>query len=189
MNGTTPSFAVLPEGQTDRSAGARPPGRSYQELWFTVAPRRWASLVIVPVDGASEASKIAIALADVGSRLSEAPVTAIVAQELDFASARALTSLQPRIENDGGADVVGLAGRGASASPGGPSSGPRVVPAPARAIIAVRPVVDEVLGLAVAQSADAILLCLTLGRSRLPAVRRTLELVGRERVLGTVVLR
>ncbi len=187
-------FSVYPGGATARTGGD-PPGREYQELWFSLARLQWASIVFVPADHGGTAVDAATALAEVGTRLRETPVTAMVANRIDYASARTLAELQPRL-NDGGrpwpaielevprlnAESVGAPGSG------GPPAAHPVTPI-GRAVIAIQPVVDEPLGVAVAQAADAVVLCIELGKTRLPAARRTIELIGAERIVGAVIVR
>jgi hypothetical protein len=48
--------------------------------------------------------------------------------------------------------------------------------------------VTEPLGLAVTEVADAVVLCVQRGESRMRAAERTLELVGRDRVVGALML-
>jgi hypothetical protein len=57
-------------------------------------------------------------------------------------------------------------------------------PPAGKVIVAIQPVVAEPLGLAVTQAADVIVLCIEVGRTRLASARRTIELVGRERIAG-----
>jgi len=60
---------------------------------------------------------------------------------------------------------------------------------PARLIISIPPVLTEPLGLTATQESDAVVLAVRLNRSRMDEVRRTLQLVGRERVLGCFLVR
>ncbi len=185
-------FTVYPGGQTSRGDGA-PPGGEFQELWFSMARLPWASLVIVPVDPGASAASVATALADVGTRLRDAPVTAIVANRMDYGSARTLADLQPRLRGD----RLALPSVEVEARPVDPAAPPSngsshmaaPVPPIGRAIIAIQPVVDEPLGIAVAQAADAVVLCIEIGKTRLPAARRTIDLIGADRVIGAVLVR
>jgi hypothetical protein len=136
---------------------AVPSERRFQELWPRLADGGWGSLAVVPCDPAGNAAEIARALAEVGTRLGEAPVVAVAAEALDYASARDLLELQRRT-------------------------------ASTRVVLALPPVLVEPLGLAVARAADAVLLTVVRGRTRLADVRRTVELVGRERLLGCVLV-
>ncbi len=184
-------FAVYPGGKTGRASP--PPGREYQELWFRLARLPWASLVIVPADRGTSASEIATSLAEVATSLRDTAVTAIVADQMDYGSARALAELQPRLANGAafGTTIEVRARDTSSASP--PSSGTTnaatALPPTGRAIVAIRAVVDEPLGIAIAHAADAVLLCVEMGRSRAGAARRTTELIGADRIVGAVVVR
>jgi hypothetical protein len=55
-------------------------------------------------------------------------------------------------------------------------------------LVAIPPVVTEPLGLAVTEVADAIILCVERGESRLRSAERTIELVGRDRIIGALML-
>ena len=55
-------FQVYQGGLPARSDGA-PPGREYQELWFSLARLHWASVVLVPVDHGGSTADVATALA------------------------------------------------------------------------------------------------------------------------------
>ena len=63
-----------------------------------------------------------------------------------------------------------------------------VVSSAARLIIAIPPVITEPLGLATTSGADLVMICVELGRTRLEDARRTLQLIGRERVAGCLLL-
>lgn len=63
-----------------------------------------------------------------------------------------------------------------------------VVSSGARLIISIPPVVTQPLGLATAHAADLLVLCVVMGETRLADARRTLELVGRERVAGCFLI-
>jgi hypothetical protein len=93
-------------------------------------------------------------------------VTAFVAEVLDFGAAGQLAAK--------------VAAAGQAGSPRSPTSG--------RSIFAIPPVVTQPLGVAVAQAADAVIVCVEQGRSHVDAVRRTIEMVGRERIAGCFYL-
>ncbi len=137
----------------------------YQGLWFTLARSNWSSLVLVPADEGDSAAGVATALADVGRRLRTTPVTFLVmAGAIDYASA--------------GKFVMAVAGKDAQAGGGPPTS---------RVIVAVPPVTVEPLALAVTYAADAVAICIRRGSTRRDAAARTIELVGRDRILGCVL--
>ena len=55
-------------------------------------------------------------------------------------------------------------------------------------VVVVDPVVQSATGVPVAMAADAVLLVVALGHTEQAAVQRTIELVGRERIIGAVTL-
>jgi hypothetical protein len=63
-----------------------------------------------------------------------------------------------------------------------------VIP-PARLIISVPPVVSEPLALTAAEEADAVVLAVRLNRSPMAEVKRSIKLVGRERISGCLLVR
>jgi hypothetical protein len=184
-----------------RAARDIPSRREFQELWFALAQRAWTSVVLVPVARDGSTATIATRLADIGRELVPHPVTAITAEALDYGAARALADLEQHV--DGARDRGWEAGVSAAApeSPEGTEGHAELAtrdPAgrlalradsPGQVIVAIPPVVVEPLGLAVARGADAAVLCIDVGRARLRDARRTVELVGRDRVMGCFLVR
>ena len=183
-----PSVAVYPSGKGASDGG--PPSREVQELWFALARSPWTSVVVVPADVGASSAKIATSLAEVGRRLRETPVTAIVAESLDYDTARALADLEQHVDRqrqralDVNASVVETPVGDESAPANVNRSGQLVVASVAQVIVAVQSVVEQPLGIAIAQAADAVVLCIEMGRTRFSAARRTIELIGRERIAG-----
>jgi hypothetical protein len=140
-----------------------PADRVHQALWFTIARKPWGSVVLVPADEGLSTAAIAMGIADVGRRLRNAPVTAMVADEFDYAFA---AQLAPRV-------AAARAEDGASS----------------RVIVSIPPVTVDPLGVAVAQAADATILCIAMGRSRVAAVQRTIQLIGRDCIAGCFLIR
>ncbi len=143
------------------------PRHEHQALWFTLARRKLASVVLVPADEGRPVADVAHALAEVGRRLGDSPVTSIVADVIDYdfvARTAALLASTRRSDDHR------------------PGSSPLEV------IVAVHSVLTEPLGLALVQAAGGVVLCVELGRTRLEAARQTIELVGRERIVGSVVV-
>jgi hypothetical protein len=144
-------------------------GRDYQELWFSLARRPWRSLVLVPTEAGGSAAAVATSLSEVGRRLRETPVTFhIVADPLDPASAGRLAAR--------------LVTGSMSETPPAPDQPLGQV------IVAVQPVITEPLGVAIAQAADLAVVCVEMGRSSASSVRRTVELLGRDRIAGCVLV-
>jgi hypothetical protein len=137
----------------------------FQELWFTLARSRWNSLALVPADPADSTAGVVAKIADVGRRLRHTPVTFLVmAGAIEFASAGKFVSAVAR--NDGNAGEE---------------------PLPSRVVIAVPSVIAEPLALAVTDAADVVVLYVRKGTTRRKSVERTIEMVGRDRILGCVL--
>jgi hypothetical protein len=154
----------------DSTALDRPRDRRDLEiegLWFTLARRSWRTLVLVPADEGASSVGVAAALADVGRRLRNGPVTFLMLSgPMDYAAA--------------GKVVHAMGGKRDSAEKADSGQG--------RLIISIPPVMTEPLGLAVTEVADAIVLCIQRGESRLRFAERTVDLVGRERIVGALML-
>jgi hypothetical protein len=141
------------------------PTKETQQIWFMLARSRWKSLALIPADEGGSTAALAAALAEVGRQLREGAVTALQLPRLDYITASGI------------ADAIAAAGRGEG------------VPENLQVIIALPPVLDDPLGVAIAHAADAAVLCVEMGKTRLGSARRTIELVGRERFVGSVLLR
>jgi len=186
---------------TPKDAAAHAP--EYQELWLSLARRKWTSLVVVPADPETSSADVAKQLAEVGKELIEDPVTAITVSRLGYDSARALSDLQQYVDRtrqaadrpawNGSTDgtIVDVGGRPADPEghvPVSPNQALATATA-ARLVISIPSVVNEPLGLAVAQFADAVVLTFHLGKTRLSEARRTIDLIGRERIIGCFIVR
>jgi hypothetical protein len=157
------------------------PSRDLQELWFATRRRDWRTLVVVPAaPGNSSALPIAKALGEVGGFIRMSPVHVINAEGMDLSKIAALVM-----------DMTGNASSSAWTmnSPGSnPSSGWETATRAGATIVALDPVVVNPLVLPVALAADAVLLCVEVGKTELAAARHTIELIGRERIIGSVVI-
>lgn len=177
--------------------------KAYQRLWFALARSPWSSLVVVPADPRGSTDRVARALAEVGKQLSDMPVTAVTSGALEYGTAVALADLPQFVDRrkqlpagqwptvdvrsqPAGAPEAGAAGQAAAAATG---DGALMVSSAARIIIAIPAVVSEPLGLATTMAADRVVLCIELGRTRKADVRRTVELIGRERISGCFLVR
>lgn len=215
--GSSPATPPAPEASaaprsTPEPAASAPPAPEiphsrahapeYQELWLSLARRRWNSIVVVPADRSSSSEVVAKALAEVGKELAEDPVTAITVSRLEYDQARTLTDLQllvgkerERLAAEGPDPVVDVGRRRSEpitvAPPpvDGEEPGRAIALMPrTRLVISIPAVVSEPLGVAVAQYADGVVLTVQMGSTRLEEARRTIELIGRERILGCFLL-
>jgi hypothetical protein len=166
MNSPAPSQAIERIPGTGLSTVT--PSRDVQELWFGLARMQWTSLALVPADEGESAAALATSLAEVGRRLRDIPVSfMILADPLDYASAGKIIAAVADTDRREGTASVAPAGR---------------------VIAAIQPVIVEPLGLALTQAVDVVVLCIQVGCTRATAVRRTIELIGRERIAGAVLL-
>jgi hypothetical protein len=132
----------------------------WQKLWLATQRRPWRSLAVVPVGGSIPTARVARALADVGSGHLGEGVSVTDATRVTLASLQA--SMEPWTTLRSGVD---------------------------RVLIALGPLEEHPASLAIAQAADAAILCLTLNESAISEATRAIEEVGRERFLGSVILR
>ena len=160
-------IAAVERNLQENDAQSDPPRREYQELWFALARKSWRSLAIVAVDREESASEITNALGEVARMLDErvsffAPIDVL--------------------------DYVSVAGIFSAANANFAADIPRPVKAPVRSIAILPPVVRNPLALKVATAADVVVICVEIGKTRLSAVRRTIELIGRDHVAGCVLI-
>jgi hypothetical protein len=133
---------------------------AWQRLWLSTQRREWRSLAIIPVGGRIATQPVARALVSIGSSHLGASI------RLDDATSITIAGL--------GACLRGLTRPRESAK---------------RVIVALGSVLENPASLAVAQAADAAILCLVLGDSAISAAERTIEEVGRARFVGSLILR
>jgi hypothetical protein len=55
-------------------------------------------------------------------------------------------------------------------------------------VVVLASVIDQLAGVPIALTADAVVLTIVLGKTTLDSARRTLELVGAQRVLGCILV-
>src|SRR3984893_16397531 len=155
-----------------RLKAARLPSLDLQQLWFSLLRYEWSSLVVVPADEGCSAQRIAESLAEMGTLHLGKPMTSLVTTGLDLArTSELMTSVMVHeiVRNTDG--------------PKGRSTPPWLG---RNVVIAIDPVATNPAGIAVAIAADAALLCVTLGKTRLSDAERTVDLIGRERFIGCV---
>jgi hypothetical protein len=133
---------------------------AWQRLWLATQRREWRSLAVIPVGGRIATPPVARALVSVGSSHLGAAI------RLNDATAITIAGL--------GACLRGFTHPRESA---------------ARVIVALGSVLENPASLAVAQAADAAILCLVLGESSISEAERTIEEVGRARFVGSLILR
>jgi hypothetical protein len=136
-----------------------------QQLWFQLQRRQWASLVVIPADPGSSGAGVATSLWKVGTLIGNPAPKVLNAERM---GPGVIAELIRDLANAKEAVTAGL-------------DQPRI-------LVSIESVLSNPLGIGIAQAADALLLCVRKGRTKIAAARRTIELIGRERFLGSVVL-
>jgi len=149
--------------QATRIAPAVDDGRSVaselKHLWVGILRERWTSLVVVPADRGVSSRAITGPFAEL-ARQCASPAVEV------FDTAGVSTDTGERF-----VDVLTAA----------IASGSRV-------IAGIDPLAESLAGVALALYADAILLVVGVGSSELASARRTIESVGRDRIIGCVAI-
>lgn len=156
-------------------------GRKLRELWLLLAQRRWGSLAVLPAHGDGSVDEFVRSLAAVGELLAYQPVAAVSVGAPSIGSAPTLASVARHLRH--------RADRPWREPQGGGDSDIRIDLDPHllqrdRWIIGLPSVLREPAVLAVTNEADAVLLAVELGRTRIKEIRQSIELVGRERIAG-----
>jgi hypothetical protein len=133
--------------------------REMQQMWLSLMRGSWSSIVVVPADPGTSARAVADALVEV-ARLEPVDQFQII-------------------------DAVGAA----------PAQGERlardlasVVESGVRAVVVVDSLMHSLGGVPLVRDADVALLVVRLGSSNFDSVQSTIDIVGRERILGAVAL-
>lgn len=135
------------------------PSAELQQLWFATLNRPWSSLVVVPAHPGMSSLFVARALAEVGGVHRSSPIRVISAEGIDMGGASRLIIEMTSTVAQGGLVIV-----------------------------AIDSVVTNPTGIPVSLAADAVLMCVALGQSDFKSARKTVELIGKDRFLGTVTL-
>ncbi|WP_084737657.1 hypothetical protein [Cystobacter ferrugineus] len=136
------------------------PSSTLLQLWAMLNQRhRWSSLVVVPSHPGGSGLQAVQAILEVANRQSSIPLHFLDAEGLELgASQHVVSEMRAYVEQ-----------------------GDRVV-------VLIDSVVANPLGLEIALAAEKALLSVTLGSSDYTSARRTLDLIGKERFLGSVTL-
>jgi hypothetical protein len=135
------------------------PGRDWQQLWFAALQHPWSSLVIVPAQPNLSALPAARALVAVGRLYHQRSVHLLEAERTDpAATGFVISSAKNRV-----------------------AAGEQV-------IIAVDSPLSHPVAIPLARAADAALLLVPLGRTRLSWARNTIDYIGRQHFIGSIAL-
>lgn len=135
------------------------PENDWQRIWFSIRQHTWSSLALVPSHGGIDVVKVAQSLVATGRLQGERPV------ELIDATGVQLENVQQVI-----ASVTAVAERGE------------------HAIVPVDSIHDNPSTIAIVQAASMALLVVRLGESLLASAQTTLDVVGRPRFIGSIVV-
>ena len=131
-------------------------------LWMRLTQQaQWSSLVVVPAQPGTSGLELGRAIVSAGGQyLRERPIRLVDAQGLSLgAASRLVSDIRSYVEQGG---VI---------------------------VTCIDSIISHPVGLRVALAAERALLCVPLGATQFTAATRTLELVGKERFLGSVTLR
>lgn len=160
------TFKLADQAGGEAQPGALPPALSRQQLWFSIQRFDWSSLVLLPADPETSALELGQALHEVG-RLT-------MGERLRLLDGRGikLPATAPMILDMSGATPVRSAGTEWSE----------------RVLVVVDSVVSHPSSIPIALAADAVVLCLTLGKTPLATARETMKLVGAQRFIGCITV-
>ncbi len=131
-----------------------------QKLWLATQRRQWRSLAIVAASSGVDTLPIAELLAQAAWAYRGQPSCVFDLRDLSLRLAgHQMHEVRAQIES------------GASA------------------LIALRSTSENPTAVPVARQADAVILCIGMGQTRLKSAERTLGEIGRDRVLGSIVVR
>jgi hypothetical protein len=142
-----------------RALRERESGNEWQTLWFSTRKSAWSSLALVPSDGDVDVGRAAAHLVEAGLLHGERPVSLMDAQGIH------LSNVQPFLDR-----LVDLVRRGEWV------------------IVTVDSLQNNPAGLPIVRATSCALLVVRLGSSLLGSARSTIEALGRERLLGSVVI-
>lgn len=145
--------------------GARAPAvqrYDVRELWYSLLPRAWTCLALVSPEQTRSTWHLARGLAELGTQTLGRLVEPVDATELDLHRVASITHrLAPR-------------GHVQSANT-------------SQFIVGLDSPIDNPLAIGVLAACDTVLLLVRKGTTTIPRARRTLEIVGRDRMAGVVL--
>ncbi|MBF5042600.1 hypothetical protein FGE12_09325 [Aggregicoccus sp. 17bor-14] len=130
-----------------------------QQLWFTLLREPWSTLVVMPSHPGGSSIELTRALAEVARMHRGSPPMVIDARGAELGRApHFIIDMSTHVDNGG------------------------------MVLVAADAVVENQVGIPLALAANAVLLTVTLGQADVASAERTLELLGRQRILGCVTV-
>lgn len=152
--------AVVEQQQPPQKPVSTTPSSTLLHLWAMLNQKgRWSSLVVVPSHDGGSGLQTAQSILEVASRQGSTPVHFLDAEGLELGAAQHVV-----------AEMLAYVEQGD------------------RVVVLIDSVIANPVGLEVALAAERALLTVSLGTSDYTSARRTLELIGKERFLGSVTL-
>jgi hypothetical protein len=131
----------------------------WQRLWFSMREKPWNSLAIIPSDAGVDVSRVAEGLVATGRRHGEKPVSLLNAKGVS------LDNVQHLIDT-----LSAMTERGEWV------------------IVPVDPIAENPSAVPVVRATSGALLVVRLGESLVASARDIIEVVGRDRLIGSIVL-
>jgi hypothetical protein len=161
VNPTAPPGGAL----VHKPAGASPARNAFdevrfQKLWLATQKRHWRSLAIIGASEAMETLEVADMLAKIAWWYRGEPSCVI---DLRDASLRLVEFQVQELMSQ--------------------------VQAGQRVIVALRSTIENPTAVPLARAADAVILCVKLGETALKVAEKTIDEIGRDRVLGCIVVK
>lgn len=195
------SAALVPIGSRYKRLPATPlPNLELQHLWFRVADKRsWTTLALVPVDDDVNTLALGQALAQMAAHQADSRVLLVNASIKDCLPGNAAG--EPEIMADGqapmlGYDLIDFSVLGLEDAHRAVASSPQLLTyleSEGRSYSTALFTTDALLlrtpAIPLARSADAVILCVRVGHTPLPDVRKLVKILDRDRIIGSIALR
>jgi hypothetical protein len=143
------------------------PKHELSQLWTKVHRHAWSWIAVVPADPALSAVPLARAVRDAWNWLSEFSLRLRVAENVDLAASAAL--------------IHQLRHAAGTVDPG-------VAPSVVQTLVAVESPLKNPLVLPIILGADGVILCAERGTTLVSAVRKTVEMIGRDHIIACCLL-
>jgi hypothetical protein len=133
--------------------------RELQQLWLSLMRGTWSSIAVVPADPGTSSREVTSALSDIALLHDLTPFKVFDANNASIADAE-------RIARERAAAIAeGM-----------------------RTVTAVDSLLSSLSAVSLVMAADAVLLVVRLGASEQASLHSTIDMIGRERILGCVAL-
>lgn len=130
----------------------------YQRIWLGAERRPWQTLAVVPADAGISTAEVASLITALGHHHGEA---------VGFADLRDIRLSDVEVFLDAARDLVGR--------------GQRVV-------FATRAVGENLATIPLARAADGVILCVSLGATKLRAIEEAVRLIGKDHFFGSMLV-